>query len=168
MAAMLGMGWLIGRTDHRTLLAAGLVIMATALFAMAQVNADIDPLWLAAASGLQGLGVGLMFTPLSVRAFATLAQSLRADAAGLIGVLRQLGSATGVALLTALLRTRLAFHLAALSPHGAVIAGLPARSATAAAFLAYGDCFRVLAIATLFLLPGLLLFRPVTAEAEAA
>jgi DHA2 family multidrug resistance protein len=167
MAAMLGMGWLIGRIDHRMLLATGLVIMAAALFGMAQVDADIGPLWLAAASGLQGLGVGLMFTPLSVRAFATLAHSLRADAAGLIGVLRQLGSAIGVTLLTALLRARLASHLAALSPHGVAIAGLPTRVAAASALLAYGDCFRMLAIATLFLLPGLLLFRPVTAEAEA-
>jgi len=168
MAAMLGMGWLIGRIDHRLLLAAGLVIMATALVGMAQVNADSGPLWLAAASGLQGLGVGLMFTPLSVRAFVTLAHSLRADAAGLIGVLRQLGSATGVAVTTGLLRTRIVFHLAALTPHGGALAGASSRTAATASLLAYGDCFRVLAIATLLLLPGLLLFRPAAPEAEEA
>jgi DHA2 family multidrug resistance protein len=167
MATMLGMGWLIGKLDHRALLAAGLMIMAAALAGMARIDAATGPLWLAAVSGLQGLGVGLMFTPLSVRAFATLAQSLRADAAGLISVVRQLGSAAGVALMTALLHARLAFHLAAPAAYGGAAAGLSAHPADSAALLAYGDCFCVLAIATLCLLPGLLLFRPLVPQREA-
>ncbi|MGH7089984.1 MAG: MFS transporter, partial [Stellaceae bacterium] len=156
MAMMLSMGWLIDRVDHRALLAAGLVIMAGALFAMGQAGANTEPVWLAAASGVQGLGVGLMFTPLSVRAFATLARPLRADAAGLYNVSRQLGSATGVTVMTAVLNTRFALHLAGGS------------ASPAAGLLAYGDCFRVLAIATLCLLPALVLFRPLTRQAEEA
>lgn len=162
MAMMLGMGWLIGKVDHRVLLAAGLVIMAAALAGLSQVSAAVAPAWLAAASGVQGLGAGLMFTPLSVRAFATLASSLRADAAGLISVVRQLGSAVGVMVMTAMLRAQLADP----SGHGAAPVDLSARP-TPAAFLAYGDCFLVLAITTICLVPGLLLFRPLSAEAEA-
>ena len=157
MVTMLSMSWLIDRIDHRLLLAAGLLMVAAALFGMAQVSAGIAPLWLAVASGLQGFGVGLMFTPLSVRAFATLAPPLRADAAGLYSVLRQLGGATGVAVMTAVLHAKLALHLAGGST-----------SPAAAAFLAYGDCFRRLAITTLCLVPGLLLFRPLTPLAEQA
>jgi DHA2 family multidrug resistance protein len=156
MVMMLSMGWLIDRLDHRLLLAAGLLLTAAALAGTAQVSAGIDPAWLAAASGLQGFGMGLMFTPLSVRAFATLAPPLRADAAGLYSVLRQLGGATGVAVMTAVLHARLAFHLAD-----------PSASPGAAAFLAYGDCFRGLAVTTLCLVPGLLLLRPLAPQAEA-
>ncbi len=147
MATMLGMGWLIGRVDHRLLLTAGLVIMAAALAGLSRVSDDVGPIWLAADNGLLGCGVGLMFTPLSVRAFATLASSMRADAAGLISVVRQLGSAAGVAVMTAVLRAR--FVIGTAAP------------------LAYGDCFLVLAVATVCLLPGLFLFRPLSLEPEA-
>jgi DHA2 family multidrug resistance protein len=147
MATMLGMGWLIDRVDHRLLLTAGLAIMAAALAGLSLASGDVGAVWLAAANGLQGVGVGLMFTPLSVRAFATLANSARADAAGLISVVRQLGSAAGVAVMTAVL-------------HAKLVIGTPP-------LLAYGDCFLVLAIATICLLPGLLLFRPLSLEPEA-
>lgn len=154
MMMMLGVSWLIDRVDHRLLLAAGLTIGAAALFAMSRAGADSAPLWLAAASGVQGLGVGLMFTPLSVRAFATLAPALRPDAAGLYSVLRQLGGATGVAVMTAVLHAKLAVH--------------PGGAPAAAVFLAYDGCFRGLAIVMLAIIPGLLLFRPLTAPAEEA
>lgn len=157
MAMMLGMGWLIDRIDHRVLLATGLLLGAAALFALAQVNPGTGPLWLAAASGLQGFGVGLMFTPLSVRAFATLAAPLRADAAGVYSVVRQLGGATGVAGMTAILHERLALHLA-----------VGVTPPAAAALFAYGDCFRGLAVVTLCIAPALLLFRPLSPPAEAA
>lgn len=166
MITMLSMSWLIDRVDHRVLLAAGLTIVAAALAGMSRVD---DPVWLAVASALQGFGVGLMFTPLSVRAFATLAPALRADAAGLYSVLRQLGGATGVAAMTAVLNARLAFHLGDLSGHGVAIAGAAAGpAAAAAALLAYGDCFRVLTVATVAILPGLLLFRSTLLPAEEA
>jgi DHA2 family multidrug resistance protein len=147
MATMLGMGWLIGRVDHRLLLTAGLVIMAAALAGLSRVSENAGAVWLAADNGLLGCGVGLMFTPLSVRAFATLASSVRADAAGLISVVRQLGSAAGVAVMTAMLRVKLATDTAEL--------------------LAYGSCFLTLAITALCLLPGLLLFRPLSLGPEA-
>lgn len=161
LVTMLGMNWLIDRIDHRALLAAGLAITAAALAGMAQLP---GPLWLAAASALQGLGVGLMFTPLSVRAFATLATVLRADAAGLYSVLRQLGGAAGVAVMTAVLHAQLAANVAELSISAVAPAGLSVRAA--AALLAYGDCFRALAVTSLAIAPGLLLFRPLVLPAE--
>ncbi|HJU16525.1 MAG TPA: DHA2 family efflux MFS transporter permease subunit [Stellaceae bacterium] len=160
MATMLGMTWLIDKVDHRILLSTGLAMTAAALAGMAHVSAAR---WLAVASAVQGCGVGLLFTPLSVRAFATLANSLRGDAAGLYSVMRQLGSATGVAAMTAVLQTKLASYLTEFPAHGA---GFAAHPPAAAAFLAYGDCFAVLAIVTLALFPGLALFPPIDRPAE--
>ena len=46
----------------------------------------------------------MLFTPLSTLAFSTLATELRTDATGLYSLLRQLGYASGVALMTAVLQ----------------------------------------------------------------
>src|SRR5256886_16683971 len=79
-------------------------ITASAFELMSHMPHDGSAIWLAGASAIQGVGVGLLFTPLSTLAFSTLAAELRTDAAGLYCLLRQLGCATGVAAMTALLQ----------------------------------------------------------------
>ena len=54
-------------------------------------------------------------TPLSTIGFSTLAPERRTDASGLYSLLRQLGSASGVAMMTAVLRVRLDAHLSGLA-----------------------------------------------------
>lgn len=159
MATMLGVGYLIDRIDHRILLAAGLLITAGALVLLAQVPVDDGGFWLASASGIQGIGVGLMFTPLSTLAFSTLAAELRTDAAGVYNLLRQLGCATGVAAMTAVLQARIDNGLLAISGRAEAGGGLPPHAVDTASFLAYTGCFRTMAIATALTLPGILLVR---------
>ena len=65
MATMLAVRWLIDRIDHRILLLTGLLLTAIALEAMAVVPAAAAGPSLAAAAMVQGIGVGLLFTPLS-------------------------------------------------------------------------------------------------------
>jgi DHA2 family multidrug resistance protein len=114
-------------------------------------------MWLAAASALQGVGVGLLFTPLSTLAFSTLAGELRTDAAGVYSLLRQLGCATGVAVMTAVLQARIQTNLAASSNEPLVTNRLsPLDPAT---FAAYTGSFRIMAIMTVVIIPGILLFR---------
>jgi DHA2 family multidrug resistance protein len=126
---------------------------------------------LATASAIQGIGVGLLFTPLSTLAFATLGAELRTDAAGVYSLLRQLGCATGVAVMTAVLQSRIHGNsLPGLNTSGA---GMPSPSETASygVFAAYTGCFRTMAIITAVTLPGILLFRvfrPETAAPRAA
>src|SRR6266478_5163445 len=148
IATMLAVGYLIDRIDHRALLATGLTITAAALELMSRVPPDGGELWLATASALQGIGVGLLFTPLSTLAFASLVSELRTDAAGVYSLLRQLGCATGVALMTAVLQARIQDNVAVF-PNGGAGAG---RSSSylldAAAFGAYTSCFRTMAIVT--------------------
>ena len=52
---------------------------------------------------LQGAGLGLVFTPLQVLAFATLAPSLRTEGAALFSLARNIGAAIGVSVTTSLL-----------------------------------------------------------------
>ena len=137
---------------------------------MSQVPADGGGLWLAAASAIQGVGVGLLFTPLSTLAFSTLGAELRTDAAGVYSLLRQLGCATGVAVMTAVLQARI--HGNSLPGFSAAEAGIPSPSDAASygVFAAYTGCFPTMAIVTALTLPGILLFRvlrPETTEPRA-
>jgi MFS transporter, DHA2 family, multidrug resistance protein len=160
MAMMLAMRHLIDRIDHRALLALGLLITAGALALMARVPLHDGAVWLAATSAAQGIGIGLVFTPLSTTGFWTLAPELRTDATGIYNLTRQLGCATGVAVMTGVLRARIHIRLSDLQPNGGIAVAsthiLPTIS-----FAAYTDCFRVLAMLALAMTPGVLLLRGV-------
>ncbi len=159
MATMLAVRYVIDRVDHRALLAAGLIITAGALELMSRVPPHGGELWLAATSAAQGIGVGLLFTPLSTLAFSTLGPDLRTDAAGVYNLSRQLGCAAGVATMTGVLQARIESSVGPIYRHAAVAAASPTRAFEAAAFVAYTSCFRILAIAAMGIIPGIFLFR---------
>src|SRR5206468_12476409 len=123
-------------------------ITAAAFELISQMPPDGGPIWLATASAVQGVGVGLLFTPLSTLAFSTLEAELRTDAAGVYSLLRQLGCATGVAGMTALLQARIHHGLAAIADQEPTGGGLSSRLQDAAIFGAYAGCFRTLAVVT--------------------
>lgn len=156
MLIMLGVGQMIGRVDFRILLASGMALMAAGLAILAAVHAADAVLWLVVGSTMQAFGGGILFTTLSTLAFSTLPPTLRTDATGVYSLLRQLGCAAGVTLMTAILRHDAAIDLERLTAHGAA----PSAALTNFALLhAYSQSFRVMAIASLVLMPGVLLFR---------
>jgi len=168
MATMLVIHYLIDRVDHRALLGTGIIITSAALMLMSRVPPDGGALWLAAAGAIQGVGVGLLFTPLSTLAFSTLGTELRTDAAGVYSLLRQLGCATGVAAMTALLQARIHGNsLPAFNPSAAGIRS-PSEVLNEGVFAGYTGCFKAMAIITAVTLPGILLFRSFRQEAAAS
>jgi MFS transporter, DHA2 family, multidrug resistance protein len=159
MAMMVAVRWLIDRVDHRMLLTAGLVITAVAVGLMA-APAPAEAPWLAVLSLTQGVGVGLLFTPLSTLAFSTIAGELRTDAAAVYNLARQLGCATGVAAMTAVLQARLSTHLLELGGYGVEIGPWPVERLQAAAqFAAFADCFGLLTLLLAAMAPGVFVFR---------
>jgi DHA2 family multidrug resistance protein len=91
------------RMDTRVLMAAGLAVAAWSLHMMAGWGPEM-PMRLIIISGfIQGLGLGLAFTPINVLAFATLPSHLRTDAAGLMNLFRNLGASFGIAASSVLL-----------------------------------------------------------------
>jgi DHA2 family multidrug resistance protein len=159
MASMLIVGHLIHKIDPRIWLAFGLGVTAFALALISEVPSKGGAVWLAVASTIQGVGVGLMFTPLSTLAFSSLADELRTDAAGAYSLLRQLGCATGVAAMTALLQAKIQTNYAAIADQPALGAVSPSHLLDQATLGAYTDCFRIMAIITMFTIPGVFLFR---------
>jgi MFS transporter, DHA2 family, multidrug resistance protein len=160
MLVMLAVGEMIGRIDYRILLGLGWITMSGGLGILSQLEPANALAWLIIGSTVQAVGAGLLFTPHSTLAYSTLAPALRTDASGLYSLLRQLGFASGVALMTAVLRLEIAGH------RGALVGIVPpARLAEMAALLGYRACFHMMAVASLIVIPGIFLFRGAGAAA---
>jgi DHA2 family multidrug resistance protein len=160
MLTMLVAGRLIGKINYRILLASGWILMAAGLTLLSALTVQNALPLIVLGSAVQSLGAGLLLTPLSTLAFSTLAPDRRTDAAGLYSLLRQLGCACGVALMTAVLAAKEGAYLTDLVVQFAAAGGLiPAQRIDAANLRAYAECFRLMAVASLILAPGILLFR---------
>jgi MFS transporter, DHA2 family, multidrug resistance protein len=103
MAAMLVVGRLTGKVDFRLLLGAGFAITAFSLWQMTRytlVLSQSDIVW---PGVIQGVGLGLVFVPLSAATFATLSPQMRAEGTALYSLVRNIGSSIGIAMVQALL-----------------------------------------------------------------
>ncbi|MBU6498305.1 MAG: DHA2 family efflux MFS transporter permease subunit [Rhodospirillales bacterium] len=98
MAAMMLAGKLGGRVDPRKMMASGVILMCGTLYAMSGWTPDVPERQLVTTIVIQGFGMGLVFNPLSVMAFATLPARLRGDGAALLSLFRNIGSAIGVSI----------------------------------------------------------------------
>ncbi|MBU2857741.1 MULTISPECIES: DHA2 family efflux MFS transporter permease subunit [Acidithiobacillus] len=117
MFAMLIVGRLVGKVDLRLLLAIGFGITAFSLWQMqgySLVIGEGDVIW----PGVwQGLGIGLVFVPLSTATFATLSPEMRANGTAIYSLVRNVGSSIGISLVETLLTRNTQIAHAALSAH---------------------------------------------------
>jgi DHA2 family multidrug resistance protein len=166
--------------DARLLIFGGLALTALSLWEMADFTTDVSQ-WTIIRTGIvQGLGLGLIFVPLSAVTFATLAPELRTEATGLFSLLRNLGSSIGVSIVTALLtqytqinHAEIGEHINPFNPMMAPsqlpplldpstpqgIAALDALVNQQAATIAYLNDFRLMMYVVLAALPLLFLLR---------
>ncbi len=94
---------LVGRVDVRYLVGFGYLIASVALWRMSHWTLDMDR-WPIITSGfMQGLGLGLIFMPMNIIAFATLEPEYRPDGASLLNLMRNLGSSFGISIVMAML-----------------------------------------------------------------
>jgi DHA2 family multidrug resistance protein len=175
MVAMMVVGRLVGRFDLRLLLGTGFAITAFSLWQMSQytlVLSQSDIVW---PGVIQGLGLGLVFVPLSAATFATLSPAMRAEGTAIYSLVRNIGSSVGIALVqTLLVRNTQTVH-AALAERVAVsdtapdaLALLNAEVTRQASMIAYVDDFWLMTLLTLAVIPLLLLVRPAAKTAAPA
>jgi MFS transporter, DHA2 family, multidrug resistance protein len=89
--------------DARAIVATGFAITAFSQWQMAHWSLQADQ-WHFVTTGLiQGLGMGLVFIPLNVTAYSTLAPRLRTEASSLLNLARSLGGSVGISIATVLL-----------------------------------------------------------------
>jgi MFS transporter, DHA2 family, multidrug resistance protein len=180
MAAMMVVGKLIGRADTRLLLGVGLGLSAWSFYLMTGWTPDVSSWSVIWVGIIQGVGLGFLFTPLSVVSLSTLPPSVRPEGAGFYNLARNVGSSIGIAIVGALLaRTTQANHAditqyvtaanrhfanpavaRALSPFTASgRAALDALITQQAQVIAYMDDYKFLMIATLAVIPLLVVFQ---------
>src|SRR5690606_27513599 len=178
MISMLVVGRIMHRIDPRLLVVIGLLLPAQSLYTMAGFSPQMDD-WLIISSGIiQGLGLGLVFVPLSTVAFATLDARFRTDATALFSLVRNIGSSIGISIVSVMLvrntqvnHSELSAFITPFSPN--LIAASPAAAAGDPAALAridglvniqslmisYVNDFKLMMVVTLFALPLVLLLR---------
>jgi len=130
---------------------------------------------------LQGIGIGLVFVPLTTLGFATLDSRYRADGAGVFTLMRNLGASVGISIMQSLLtsntqkvHSRLTEGLTPDNPvarailHGgpfsltnpAGVAALDGEVGRQSAMVAYIDNFKLMFFLGMAVLPLLFFMRP--------
>jgi DHA2 family multidrug resistance protein len=103
MIAMMFAGRMALRFDPRVMMTFGATLMSWSLWAMSYWTPQISIQTLIVVGFVQGFGMGFVFVPMNLVAFATLAPQFRTDGTGLTNLMRNIGSAIGVSLTTTVL-----------------------------------------------------------------
>jgi len=180
MGAMLVVGRLIGRLDTRVLLGTGLGLTAWSFYAMTGWTPDISQTTIIVVGVIQGVGLGFIFVPLSVVTLSTLPATARAEGAGLYSLSRNIGSSVGISVVNSLLTRNTQVNHADIAQHVTAVnrmfedpmitrfwnpltaagrAALDAVVTQQAQIIAYIDDYKLLMIATLAVLPLLIVFK---------
>ena len=117
MFAMLFAGRLSMKMDPRLIMTAGAGLLVWSLWAMTSWTPSVSVWIITWVTFLQGVGMGLVFVPMNLVAFATLSPQLRTDGAGLTNLMRNIGSAFGVSVTSTILATSVQTIHAQLSGH---------------------------------------------------
>ncbi|QTR47784.1 DHA2 family efflux MFS transporter permease subunit [Thiothrix litoralis] len=183
LASMLGMflvSRLINRVDLRLIIFTGFVLSATGTWMLTQKSlqaAEVDFIW----NGVvQGLGLGMIFVPLSTLAYETLQAAQTSQAAGIYNLSRTIGSSVGISVATAILshadkmsQSGLSAHITASNPavtqwlatqhltlnSPQAISTLASALQQQALMVAFNDTFWVVMLSFVALAPLLLLIR---------
>jgi DHA2 family multidrug resistance protein len=180
LIAFLLMPMLISRIGARRTLVIGIVLCIAALWSMSHFNLEMTSRLIVTSGLVQGLGVGMLFSPLNVLSYATLNPVHRTEGTVVATMIRSLGSSVGISVIqaslsnnAAVVHARLGADITASNP--AVAAALPAGVSPAtpmgaallngeltrqATMVGYVDVFAWMAVMTLLLVPLLLIMRP--------
>jgi len=180
LLSMFLVGQLIRRVDPRLIILTGLIISAGALYGMTRFSLQMNSSLIIWTGLFQGVGIGLIFVPLTTLAFATLNPTLRADGAGVFTLVRNLGSSAGISIMQALhtsntqiIHSGMVEHLRPDNPLARApwlaapfsltnptgVALLDGEVDRQASMIAYIDDFRLMLFVALALAPVLLLMR---------
>jgi MFS transporter, DHA2 family, multidrug resistance protein len=183
MGAMVIVGKLIGRVDTRLLLGVGLGTTAWSFYAMTGWTPDVSQTTIIIVGVIQGIGLGFLFVPLSAVTLSTLSSELRAEGAGLYNLARNMGSSVGISAVNALLTQNTQLNHAEIAQHVTAVnrifenpmiaqiwnpltaagrAALDAVVTRQAEIIAYIDDYKLLMVATLAVIPLLIVFKSPT------
>ncbi|SPE63309.1 Drug resistance transporter, EmrB/QacA subfamily [Verrucomicrobia bacterium] len=181
-------GFLTSRMDARRLIALGFMIAGVSIYMFSNLTLDVGVPNIALANFLQGLGMSMIFVPLSTISSGALPVEQIGSGTGIYNLMRNLGGSIGISMVTTLLVRRAQAHQVTLAAHltpydhtyvtglhtfqgalvshsGSVQAGHQALGLTystliqQSTLLAYIDDFRWLALVSIVCLGGVFLLK---------
>ncbi len=188
--SMIIAGRLIGRVDERLLMAIGIVIRAASLFMLGDLNLTMSMGSVVWPNIVNGFANGFLFVPLTTMTVKTLPNELMGAGTGLYNLVRNLGAALGISMVTTFLirgeqahqnylvahlngsdpvyrstlqrlTDFLAIHSGHAAAHSQALGVIYQNLHRQATLAAYIDDFRLLGLLSLVCLPFLLFFRNV-------
>jgi DHA2 family multidrug resistance protein len=181
MLTMLIAGRLTNRMDPRLLMLTGYIMLGISLYMQEGWTPADSEFYMMETIALQGAGLGMVFVPLQVVAFYTVSAELRTQGTSMLSLVRNVGSAIGISLTSALLDHQTEYEHAnlaqyvtpftrplqaggavsrMLNPHSAGGAGLlDSIIQTQAQIIAYIDDYKFMLITTIPAMACLLLMR---------
>jgi MFS transporter, DHA2 family, multidrug resistance protein len=180
LIAMILVARLSGRVDTRVIIVLGLLMTAVSMWQMTGFSLLMGMSPIMSTGLLQGLGLGFVFTPLSIITFSTLPRHLLTQGTAIFSLMRNIGGSVGISIVEALLdqntqvvHSRLIERLrpdnplaqapqlgplySLTTPSG--VAALNAEATRQAAMVAYIDDFLLMMALVVVALPLILLLR---------
>ncbi len=100
IAAFIVIGRLKGSINPRLLIGGGMLVNGISLYLMSGWSLDVEMNQIVWTGVLQGVGMGMITLPVATVAFATLTDELRTDGSAFFSLMRSLGGAVGVAIVS--------------------------------------------------------------------
>jgi len=169
----------VNRIGPRIPLAAALMLTALGMGMMAGLTLQADPAFMLVASIVQGMGQGMLFVPMSVIVYGSLAPELRNEGSVIYSLMRMIGASVGLSMIQVRLNetqadahSRLAAHI---RPDAPMVSWqlpdldlwAPAQAlriqsdiVREASMQGYINVFSMITVATVLLVPLLLAMRP--------
>ncbi|MBV9840521.1 MAG: DHA2 family efflux MFS transporter permease subunit [Sphingomonadaceae bacterium] len=180
---------LIGKVDPRILMGAGLVLAAVSLYMMTDLSPDMGSRVIIVSGFIQGLGMGLVSMPLNLLAFSSVEPPLQTEGASFYSLMRGLGGSITISVTSAMLSHNIQQSHADLSAGvdptvqhvlamgqiqnigqigGMIPSFLDVMINQQATFIAYIDDYWAMMWSVIFVLPLVLILRPVKRRGDMA
>ena len=104
-------GWFTDKVNAKMPLLLGIGLLIISFYLNSQLSYLTEHSFVMTSLYLRGLGMGMIFTPLSSYSLATIPRDKMAQASGITNTVRQVGGSFGVALLSTMLTARVNYHV---------------------------------------------------------
>ncbi len=103
-------GRIADKVNPKTPVIIGIILLTASFYINGFLSWQTEHWYIMLSLYLRGLGLGLMFTPLSAVSLLDIPREKMAQASGLINVIRQIGGSLGVAIFATILTIRVSYH----------------------------------------------------------
>lgn len=103
-------GWFSDKVNAKTPIIMGVGLLVLSFYLNSNLSFLTEHSYIMTSLYIRGLGLGLVFTPLSTLSLLTIPREKMAQASGIMNTVRQIGGSLGVALLSTILTARVNFH----------------------------------------------------------